>query len=232
MPLRGWKAKLATIHPVRLIVAAVIGLALAGGFVAWQVSQDQSRRVDLRTDAEQSVTDPTNVPPNGDTIGGPFTLVDQDGKTVTDKDYSGKYLLVYFGYTSCPDMCPTGLTSIGHALDQLGADADKVQAIFVTIDPVRDTPEKLKQYDASFHPKIVGLTGTAAQIAAAAKAYQAYYEKEDPGSDDPDYVMDHSTLIYLMDPQGKLISTFDEEVDPAAVVKALRAAWAKKPAGP
>ncbi len=129
-------------------------------------------------------------------------------------------MLIYFGYTYCPDLCPTGLQSIAHALDQLGADATKVQALYITIDPARDTPAKLKQYVAEFHTGIIGLTGSDAQIAAAAKAYQVYYAKGEQ-VDEHDYMMDHSSLIYLMDPQGKFITTFDEEVDPAEIVKKL-----------
>ena len=108
-----------------------------------------------------------------------------------------------------------------HALDQLGTDVGRVQPIFITIDPARDTPKKLKEYIASFHPSTVALSGTAAQTAAVAKAYQVYYAKSDE-ADGEDYMMDHSSRIYLMDPEGRFLASFDEDVDPAVLVKALQ----------
>ncbi len=175
---------------------------------------------------------PETVAPKGPEASAPlpsrksFALINQDGKTVRDTDFAGKYLLIYFGYTSCPDMCPTGLSSISHALDQLGKESDKVQPLFITVDPARDTPTRLKEYDASFHPKIIGLTGTEAQIAAAAKAYDVYYKK---GEGEEEYEVDHSSLIYLVDPSGALMTTFDEEVAPTKLTAALRKAWKAAP---
>jgi protein SCO1/2 len=180
----------------------------------------------MRHDAQQTSTQQVIPPLRGTGIGGPFTLTDQNGKTVTDADFRGKYMLIYFGYTYCPDMCPTGLQSMAHALDDLGPDAKKVAPLFITIDPARDTPAKMKQYAANFHPDIIGLTGTPEQIAAVAKAYQVYYAKGEQ-VDEHDYIMDHSSLIYLMRPDGSFVTTFDEEVDPAAIVKALHEAWSK-----
>ena len=162
------------------------------------------------------------------TMGGPFTLTTQAGKTVTDADFKGKYLLVYFGYTFCPDMCPTGLQSIAHAMDQLGPTAEKVQPLFITIDPARDTEEKLREYTASFNPKILGLRGTDEQTASVAKEYQVVYKKQE-SEDGPDqYMMDHTSLIYLMDPNGKFIAIYPEQVDPATLVKAIRTASGDK----
>src|SRR5262249_5484407 len=149
------------------------------------------------------------LPPGTRKIGGPFTLTNQAGKTVSDRNFLGKYLLIYFGYTYCPDVCPTGLQSIAHAMDQLKGDAGTVQPLYITIDPARDTPAKLKEYIVSFHPKIVGLTGSPDQIAAVAKAYQVYYAKGEK-VDEKDYLMDHSSLIYLMGPDGKFIATFPD----------------------
>jgi protein SCO1/2 len=110
-------------------------------------------------------------------VGGPFALVDSEGRAVTDADFRGRFMLVYFGFTYCPDVCPTSLTYIAQALDRLGPDADKVVPVFITVDPERDTPEQLKEYVRHFHPKLVGLTGTPEQIAAAAKAYRVYFAK-------------------------------------------------------
>ena len=114
-------------------------------------------------------------------IGGPFTLVNHLGETVTDADFHGRFLLVFFGYTFCPDVCPTSLTAITDALDLLGADGDNVTPVFVSVDPERDTPEYLREYVAYFHPRLVGLSGTPAQVVAAAGAYRVYYAKADQG---------------------------------------------------
>jgi protein SCO1/2 len=223
--------KLATAYGRMAILAALAGVLSAGLFLLWQTSSDENRRIELYHEATQIKPGQNpmvmTVPPNGKTVGGPFELIDQNGKTVHDTDYRGKFLLVNFGYTYCPDMCPTGLQSISHALDTLGADADKVQPLYITIDPARDTPAKLKQYVIGFHPKIIGLTGSESQIETVAKEYQAYYAKGEP-VDDHDYLMDHSSLTYLMGPDGKFISLFNEEIDPAELVKILRDSFVAK----
>jgi protein SCO1/2 len=211
---------------IHVMIALLAGIALAGWLVVWQVNTDKSRVTELKQQAVETADAPaSSLPPNTANIGGPFTLTSQDGKSVSDTDFAGKYLLVYFGYTNCPDMCPTGLQSMSRALDMLKTDADKVQPLFITVDPARDTPKRLKEYDSAFHPKIIGLTGSAEQIASVAKEYQVYYEK---GEGDQDYEVDHSSVIYLMDPSGKLVTTFDEEVDPNAIVAALQKAWGTK----
>jgi protein SCO1 len=145
------------------------------------------------------------------TIGGPFNLTAPNGTTVTDQTYRGKWLLVYFGYTFCPDTCPTTLLEITTALEKLGPDAAKVQPIFITVDPKRDTADVLAQYTQSFDPRIVGLTGTPAQIATVAHEYGAYYvaHRSDEGAND--YLIDHSTYIYVMDPQGRFVQAFDAD---------------------
>jgi protein SCO1/2 len=143
------------------------------------------------------------------TIGGPFTLSAPDGTTVTDQTYRGKWLLVYFGYTFCPESCPTMLLEIATALKELGPDTAKVQPLFITVDPQRDTPEVMQQYTESFDPRIIGLTGTPQQIAAVAQEYGAYYVRNTTGPGAEDYVMDHSTYLYVMDPGGKFVRAFD-----------------------
>jgi protein SCO1/2 len=140
------------------------------------------------------------------TVGGPFSLIDGDGHPVTDQTWRGKYLLVYFGYTFCPDVCPTTLSNVADALDKLGPKADRLQALFITIDPKRDTAPVVKQYAAAFGPRIVGLTGSPEQIAAAAKAYRVYYAEHRTGPGPDDYSMDHSSVLYLMGPDGKFIT--------------------------
>jgi protein SCO1 len=140
------------------------------------------------------------------TVGGPFSLIDGDGRPVTDQTWHGKYMLVYFGYTYCPDVCPTTLTNLSDALDKLGAKADRLQPLFITVDPKRDTPPVVKQYAAAFGPRIIGLTGSAEQIAAAAKAYRVYYAEHRTGTGPDDYSMDHSSVLYLMGPDGRFIA--------------------------
>jgi protein SCO1 len=156
------------------------------------------------------------------TIGGPFTLSTPDGTAVTDQTYRGKWLLVYFGYTFCPNSCPTTLLEIAVALKKLGPDAAKVQPLFITVDPQRDTPEVMKQYVQSFDPRIVGLTGTPEQIAAAAQEYGAYYVRHKTGLGPENYVMDHSTYLYVMDPHGKFVRAFDTNTSGDRIADALR----------
>lgn len=143
------------------------------------------------------------------TVGGPFALTAPDGTTVTDETYRGKWLLVFFGYTFCPDICPTTLNEIAAALDRLGPDAAKLQPLFITVDPERDTPEVMGQFTAAFDGRIVGLTGSPQQIAAVAREYGAYSAVRNAGAGDKDYLVDHSTYIYLMDPRGKFARGFD-----------------------
>ena len=159
-------------------------------------------------------------------VGGPFTLTDHTGRKVTDKDFLGKYMLVFFGYTYCPDVCPTELQVMSAALDSLGAKADTIQPIFISVDPQRDTPEVLKQYVANFHPRLVGLTGTPDEIASVAKAYRVYFSKVENNSGTDTYLMDHSAIIYLMDRQGKFLKHFTYSTDAAALAKAIEDAIA------
>jgi protein SCO1/2 len=155
------------------------------------------------------------------TVGGPFSLIDGDGKPVTDQTWRGKYMLVYFGYTYCPDVCPTTLTNVADALDKLGAKADQVQALFVTVDPKRDTPAVVKQYAAAFSPRLIGLTGSAEQIAAAAKEYRVYYAEHRTGPGPDDYSMDHSSVLYLMGPDGRFIAPVRADQDGPEIAAAL-----------
>jgi protein SCO1/2 len=157
------------------------------------------------------------------TIGGPFTLSTLDGTTVSDQTYRGKWLLVYFGYTSCPSSCPTTLLAVSMVLKELGPDAAQVRPLFITVDPERDTPKVMQQYIETFDPRIVGLTGTRQQIAAAAHEYGAYYVRHSTGPGPDDYVMDHSTYLYLMDPRGKFVRAFDPDTSSDHITDALHA---------
>ena len=150
---------------------------------------------------------PAGEPPlAGAKIGGPFTLTDQDGKTVSDTDFAGKYRLVYFGYSYCPDICPVDLQKLMRGLSAFEksdpARGAKVAPMFITVDPERDTPAALKAFVSRYHPRLIGLTGTPEQIAAVAKAYVVTYNKV-PGSAPDRYLMAHSQLAFLMDPAGK-----------------------------
>jgi protein SCO1 len=155
------------------------------------------------------------------TVGGPFSLIDGDGKPVTDQTWRGKYLLVYFGYTYCPDVCPTTLTSVAAALDKLGPKADQIQPLFITVDPKRDTPAVVKQYAAAFSPRLIGLTGTPEQIAVTAKEYRVYYAEHRTGPGPDDYSMDHSSVLYLMGPDGRFIAQVRADQDGPEIAAAL-----------
>ena len=188
-------------------VAAVLFALIVGGVVLF-VERDQ--------DGASGAT-------GAALIGGPFTLVDQNGKTRTDAEFRGKYMLVYFGYTYCPDFCPTELNTITDAMGLLGAAAAKVQPIFITIDPARDTVQQMKLYAQSFDPRLIALTGTPEQIAVVAKGYRVYYAKA-PGAESKggDYLMDHSTFIYLMGPDGAYLTHFRYGMSAKDMAAAIR----------
>lgn len=169
------------------------------------------------------------APLAGARIGGPFTLVDQDGRTVTDKDFTGKWRAIYFGYSYCPDVCPVDLQRLMQGYRQFAqdhpAEAAKLQPIFISVDPARDTPPVLKQYVTAFGAPLIGLTGTEQQIAATAKAYGVYYAKrQEPGSSD--YLMDHLRATMLFDGDGKPIVLLKTDESADTVAKEL-AHWVK-----
>jgi cytochrome oxidase Cu insertion factor (SCO1/SenC/PrrC family) len=157
-------------------------------------------------------------------IGGPFTLTDHNGNRVTDRAFAGKYLLIFFGYTFCPDVCPSELQVMSAALDQLGPDAERIQPLFITIDPARDTPEVMKEYVANFHPRLIGLTGSDQDIAHVAAKYRVYYAKAKTGGNSQDYLMDHSAILYLMSPDGTFLKHFTYGNDAKALSDGLRQA--------
>ena len=194
-----------------ILGVVVIAISAALGFYVHTPSE-----VDLvPARAQQSAEAPT--------IGGPFTLVDHDGKTVTDQDYSGRFMLVYFGFTYCPDVCPTSLTAIAEALDMLGKDAEKIAPLFVTVDPERDTPEQMKMYVEHFHPSMIGLTGSLEQVDRAARGYRVYYAKVTDGdADADDYLMDHTAITYLMGPDGEFRAFFSHDATPEEIAKRIR----------
>ncbi len=141
-------------------------------------------------------------------IGGPFALVNHEGKTVTPQDFAGKHMLVFFGFTHCPDVCPAKLNNISIALDRLGPLAGEVTPIFITVDPERDTPERMAQYVSNFSARIVGLTGTQEEVRRAAQAYRVYFAKVEMPESASGYLMDHSAFTYLMDENGQYVTHF------------------------
>ena len=194
-------------------VPALLGLLLAG------------------CSPDQAATSATAEPPlAGARMGGAFNLTDQDGRAVTDRSFPGKWRVMYFGYTFCPDVCPVDAQKIGAGLRAFEArDAvagAKVVPVFVTVDPERDTPVVLKQFVANFHPRMVGLTGNPQAIAAVAKAYGTYYHKGEPTPDGGGYMMDHSRQAVLFDPQGRPIAILPLEKEPADIAAEL-ARWVR-----
>lgn len=157
------------------------------------------------------------------TIGGPFALNDSQGTPVTDQTYRGKYMLVYFGYTYCPDVCPTSLGTMVEALALIGPEkAQKIQPVMITLDPERDTPERLGEFVRAFHSTMVGLTGSLEDIAKAAKAYRVYFAKVKTENAEIGYLIDHSAQLYLMGPDGVFIRHFTHGTEAADMAKALR----------
>ena len=146
-------------------------------------------------------------------IGGPFTMINQKSETVTEKDFLGRYTIYFFGYTFCPDVCPTELQVLSAALKELGPDAAKITPVFVSIDPERDTPKIIGEYVANFHPRLVGLTGTPEQLASMARAFHVYYKKVANEKDSQNYGMDHPSILYLMGPDGKFAKHFPYTTD-------------------
>ena len=196
----------------RIVIASVILLLAAGlaAFTAYRLMQPQSPIV--RTSGTALV-------------GGSFEMIDQDDKTVSEKDFHGKYMLIFFGYTFCPDICPTELQVITGALEQLGDKAKNIQPVFVTIDPERDTPEVMKEYVSNFYPGMIGLTGTAEQLALMARKYRVFYSKAAQAGESADeYTMDHSSILYLMGPDGAFVKHFSYGTDAAKLATSIATA--------
>lgn len=181
-------------------VAAVVAVILLGG--AWWASGTSSS--------------------DGSGIGGPFTLVDGGGRTVTDRDLRGRAALIYFGYTFCPDVCPTTLSTVAAAMDALGPDADRVRPVFISIDPQRDTPSVVRDYVAAFSPRLLGLTGTPAQVQDAARAFRVYVAPHRTGDGPNDYTLDHSSILYLMDKQGGFRAAIPTDLTAQAMAAEIR----------
>ena len=163
---------------------------------------------------------PQAAGPSTSAIGGPFTLVDQNGRTVTDRDLKGQPLLVFFGFTHCPDICPTTLMEISDVLDKLGPDAGRLHTLFITVDPERDTPAELRQYLSSFNGHVMGLTGDLVAVTQVAKEYRVYMKKVP--LENGDYTLDHTALVYLMDKDGRFVAPFSLKRPPETAASDLR----------
>jgi protein SCO1/2 len=185
---------------------AVIAVSVAGALVATGVLFGQLL-------SHSTAPDPIS-------IGGPFELVDQEGRTVTDKMFSGRPSAVFFGYTSCPDICPTTLMDLSNWLKALGSRADRLNVLFISIDPQRDTPAHLREFLSSFDPRIRGLTGSDTQIDAVAKEFRVYYKRVDES--DGSYLMDHTGAIYLMDENGQFVSALSFNTEDSVAIERLR----------
>lgn len=160
------------------------------------------------------------VPQTSSAVGGPFSLVDQDGRAFTEQDVKGRPFLVFFGFTHCPDICPTTLFDISEIFRNLGPDAGRASALFITVDPERDTPQAIKSYLSSFDPHLRGLTGSPAAVEGAIKAYRAYAKKVSEA--DGGYTMDHTALVYLMDKEGRFVAPFNLKRRPEESAAELR----------
>ncbi len=197
----------------RLLILCSVALVILAGFALWLVNKELAGRGGNLSRIASAVA-----------VGGPFELVDDAGAPVTERSFGDRYLLIFFGYSYCPDVCPTELARMASALDRLDeTDAARLQPLFITIDPERDTPEAMAAYVEQFHPDIVGLTGSAEQIAEVARAYRVYYAKVDTGDADY-YLMDHSSFTYLMAPDGSNIAVFPYDTPPDELAGAIRAA--------
>ena len=185
---------------IPLLAALVIGVIAA--YAMWGLTAPQPQQEEV-------------------TIGGHFLLLNQEDKTVSDADYKGRLMLVYFGFTYCPDICPMDISVMSKVMAQLGPDAAKVAPIFITVDPERDTPKQLKDYLANFKPPVEGLTGDRKAIDAVIKAYKVYAQKV-PRKDVNDYTMDHSAFMYLMGKDGKYLTHFAHGTSPAEIATEVR----------
>ena len=207
-----------TLRIIRWTALAVIVLLVSGiAFREFGPKGNLQRQISTTNTASGTIAIPEGLP-----IGGPFKLIDDKRHAVTDADYRGRWTLIFFGYTNCPDECPLTLQKMATALDALGPLANGIVPLFITVDPARDTPGRLAEYLANFDSRIVGLTGNNEQIAVAAKAYRVYYspaEHEQSGAD----IVSHSTFLYLMNPTGKLDALFPQDISDDQLTATLRA---------
>ena len=205
---------------LRFIVLAALGFVLGAAFAVFQGrGHFHAATVVSQTKSTPAPVAQTTMP--GVQVGGAFSLVDHTGKPVTEKSWPGKYKLVFFGFTHCPDTCPTTLQKLASVMEHYDAKGDKIVPLFVTVDPARDTAAALAKYVAGFSPVIVGLTGTESQIKDVEMAYKVYVAKQ-PGKTDDDYLEDHSAYIYLMSADDKLLQTFSVDETAEAIIGKIK----------
>ena len=166
--------------------------------------------------------------PLADRFGGPFSLTSQNGRRVTDRDFPGRFLLIYFGYTHCPDVCPVDLLVMSQALEKLGSEAERIQPLFITVDPERDTPSVVGDYVSSFSPRLLGLTGSSVEFDAAVRAYKVHRVKYIPANDPQNYGIDHSSLNYLMGLDGKFRTLIPHNTPPERMAAIIASYLAKE----
>jgi cytochrome oxidase Cu insertion factor (SCO1/SenC/PrrC family) len=193
---------------------------LIAALLAFAVAADAARGEDTPPDQAAAAQMMEDLMYSRGTVGGPFTLTDQSGRRRSDSDFRGKLMIVYFGYTFCPDVCPADLMAITQALDALGPAADGVQPIFITVDPERDT-KQLAEYVGAFHKSLIGLTGSPEEVRTVANAYKAFYAKV-PGTRDGDYAIDHTGVIYLMGRGGEYLGFMAPQTGPEKLTEILR----------
>lgn len=201
------------------LIFVIVGLAF-GAMAAFYLTQTHvpAPSATTSTDTNKEVSTGKAL------IGGPFSLIDQTGKRVTDKDFHGKTMLVFFGFTHCPDICPSGLQVMTAGLEALGDAAKDVIPVFITLDPERDTPQMLAEYVRSFHPRLMALTGTKEDVTAAAKAYRVYYQKVPSETAPNDYTIDHSAIFYIIDANGTYKSHIPHTTNVDEFIKDLKKA--------
>jgi protein SCO1/2 len=204
-----------TSKPLILVLSlvAAAGIALVGVWLGTSIP---------RTPTSQSAIVGKAIRTGNSAIGGPFTLVSTNGESVTDQTFRGKWLLIFFGYTSCPDLCPMALANVSVALEKFGPDTSRLQPLFITVDPQRDTHEVMANYLKSFDARIIGLTGTQAQIDQVTKEYRVYVALDKSQKSGDDYSVSHSGYLYLMDPEGTFVNVIEGKEDGEAIATWLR----------
>jgi len=222
-------------HRKALVVASIVVCAFAA-LIVWRsffnAPQSESSVQAFATSAatvlhqDDSLIDESAMNESGrPAIGGAFQLIDHNGLPRTDADYSGKFLVVYFGYTFCPDICPTGLRSFTRALEKLKPDEIKqIQPLFISVDPNRDTPEELKTFVGQYHPSLVGLTGASRDIESVAKKYKVFFQLHKKDTDGQYYLVDHSSIFYIINPRGAYCGHFTHASSVEDMLAALRQA--------
>lgn len=200
------------------ILALIFILGVVGTISYYNKQQDLKNATPLANDVVQVTDMPSTGAPQ---LGGSFKLVDHNGKTRTDADFKGKFQLIYFGYTFCPDICPAALSSMTQALKMIGKKAQHVTPIFITIDPSRDDVKLLATYVTNFHPSLIALTGSEEEVKSVKSHFKVYSVKVDDASS-TDYLVDHSSIIYLMDRDGKFIAHFNHETPPTVIADTLK----------